>query len=104
MVYPTLTLLEELGQIAGTAEGSRKSYIITPAGAEALAAGQGPLQSILERIGRAQSLEPGLPVLRAMENLRTALRLKLGRAALAPEATRKIADALDAAARTIEEI
>ena len=103
VVYPTLTMLEELGQIAGTAEGSRKSYAITEAGTQALAAEQGPLQLILERIGRAQSLEPGLPVIRAMENLRTALRLKLGRAALPPEATRKIADALDAAARTIEE-
>ena len=103
VVYPTLTLLEELGQVAGTAEASRKSYAITPAGAEALAAQQGAVRAIMDRIAEAQSLEPGLPVVRAMENLRTALRLKLGRAALPPEATRKIADALDAAARAIEE-
>ncbi len=103
VVYPTLTLLEELGQIAGTAEGSRKSYAITTAGAEALATQQDAVQAMLERIGRAQRAEPGLPVIRAMENLKNALRMKLGAKALAPEVTRKIADALDAATRAIEE-
>lgn len=104
VVYPTLTLLEELGQIAGTAEGSRKSYAITLAGTEALAAQQAPLRLILDRIAGAQSREPGLPVIRAMENLKIALRLKLGRGGLAPEITRKIADTLDAAARAVEEL
>ncbi len=104
VVYPTLTLLEELGQVASTAEGSRKSYAITPAGAEALAAQQEPLRQILDRIAGAQSREPGLPVIRAMENLRTALRLKLGQGGLPPDMTRKIADTLDAVARQIEEL
>jgi DNA-binding PadR family transcriptional regulator len=104
VVYPTLTLLEELGQVASTAEGSRKSYAITMAGTEALAAQQEPLRLILDRIAGAQSREPGLPVIRAMENLRNALRLKLGRGGLAPEVTRKIADTLDATARQIEEL
>ena len=103
VVYPTLTLLEELGQVAGTAEGSRKSYAITAAGGEALAAQREAVAAILARIAGAQPAEPALPVLRAMENLRTALRLKMGRTALAPEAARRIADALDAAARAVEE-
>jgi DNA-binding PadR family transcriptional regulator len=104
VVYPTLTLLEELGQITSTAEGSRKSFAITETGAAELAANQTGVNAILARIAASQPREPGLPILRAMENLRTTLRLKLGANALSAETTRKIADTLDAAARTIEDI
>ncbi len=103
VIYPTLTLLEELGQVASTTEGSRKSYAITPAGSEALATQGAAVEAILARIKANQPHEPGLPVIRAMENLRTALRLKLG-TGVSPETARRIADALDAAARTIEEL
>jgi hypothetical protein len=44
-----------------------------------------------------------MPVLRAMENLKTALRMKFGAQPMPPETARKVADALDAVARTIEE-
>jgi DNA-binding PadR family transcriptional regulator len=104
VVYPTLTLLEELGHVASTTEGSRKSYAITVAGTTALAAEQETVNAILFRIAAAQPREDAAPVIRAMENLKTALRLKIGREAPAPETTRKIADILDAAARQIEDI
>ena len=104
VIYPTLTLLEELGQIAGTTEGSRKSFAITEAGSEALTAAQEAVNAILARIAASQPREAGMPILRAMENLRTTLRLKLGAAAPSAETTRKIADTLDRAARAIEEI
>ncbi len=104
VVYPTLTLLEELGHVASTADGSRKSYAITEAGTKALAAEQETVNAILFRIAAAQPKEDAAPVIRAMENLKTALRLKIGREAPAPETTRKIADILDAAARQIEDI
>jgi len=104
VVYPTLTLLEELGHVASTADGSRKSYAITEAGTKALAAEQETVNAILFRIAAAQPREDAAPVIRAMENLKTALRLKIGREAPAPETTRKIADILDAAARQIEDI
>jgi DNA-binding PadR family transcriptional regulator len=104
VVYPTLTLLEELGHVASTAEGSRKSYAITEAGSKALAAEQEAVNAILFRIAAAQPRGDAAPVVRAMENLKTALRLKIGREAPAPETTRKIADVLDAAARQIEDI
>jgi DNA-binding PadR family transcriptional regulator len=103
VVYPTLTLLEELGQVTAVTEGSRKSYAITPAGTEALAAEQDTLKAILLRIAAAQPREAAAPVIRAMENIKTALRLKLGRDTT-PEQNRKIADVLDAAARQIEEL
>jgi DNA-binding PadR family transcriptional regulator len=104
VVYPTLTLLEELGQVESTAEGSRKSFSITPAGLEVLAQNKAAVDVILTRIAAFQPREQALPVIRAMENLKTALRLKLTCKATTPEAARKIADALDTATRQIEEI
>jgi DNA-binding PadR family transcriptional regulator len=104
VVYPTLTLLEEIGQVSSVAEGNRKSFTITPDGTAALAADRTSLDAILARIAQVQAQEPALPVVRAMENLRTALRLKLASGATAPELARKIADAIDHTARTIEDL
>ncbi len=104
VVYPTLTLLEELGQVSSTTEGTRKSFAITEAGAAALAANQEAVNMVLARIAAAQPREAAAPVIRAMENVKTALRLKLGRDSAPAELSRKIADVLDAAARQIEEL
>ncbi len=103
VIYPTLTLLEDIGQIASTAEGNRKSYAITDPGKTALAENQPAVTAILERIAATKPREAAMPVMRAMENIKTALRLKLGGDALSPETVRKVADALDEAARKIEE-
>ncbi len=108
VVYPTLTLLEEIGHVSSIAEGNRKSFTITPDGTAALAEDCANLDAILTRISQvraqAQAQEPALPVVRAMENLRTALRLKLATGPTAPELARQIADAIDQAARTVEEL
>ncbi len=103
VIYPTLTLLEELGHIASITEGNRKSYAITEPGKTALTENQNAVTVILTRIAAAQPRETAMPVMRAMENLKTALRLKLGQAEPSAETIRKIADTLDSAARTIEE-
>ncbi len=103
VIYPTLTLLEDLGQIASATEGNRKSYAITDPGKTALTENQDAVTAILTRIAAAQPRETAMPVMRAMENLKTALRLKLGRDEPSTDTIRKIADALDSAARTIEE-
>jgi DNA-binding PadR family transcriptional regulator len=97
-------LLEELGQVSSTTEGTRKSFAITEAGAAALAANQEAVNMVLARIAAAQPREAAAPVIRAMENVKTALRLKLGRDSAPAELSRKIADVLDAAARQIEEL
>jgi DNA-binding PadR family transcriptional regulator len=104
VIYPTLTMLEELGQVESTMEGTRKNFAITPAGAETLAESQEAVNLLLTRIAAAQPREVGASVIRAMENLRTALRMKLQTKETAPEVTRKIADLLDGAARQIEEL
>jgi DNA-binding PadR family transcriptional regulator len=103
IIYPTLTLLEDLGHITATTEGARKSYTLTPSGQAARTENQGAISTILTRISAAQSRDPAPPILRAMENLKMALRLKLGHAEQPPETTQKIAAALDLAARQIEE-
>ena len=53
--------------------------------------------------GQARVSAEAPPVLRGMENLKLALRLRLSRGALTDEQVRAIARALDAAAVAIEE-
>jgi DNA-binding PadR family transcriptional regulator len=103
VVYPTLTMLEELGQAEATAEGAKKLFGITEAGRQALAQSQTALDAILARLAGSPARETALPVMRAMENVKTALRLKLGGRAATAETLRRIADVLDEAARKIEE-
>jgi DNA-binding PadR family transcriptional regulator len=106
VVYPTLTLLEELGYVAvQTSEGSKKLYAITDEGTEFLAANQAVVDGIFERmakVGASQGGGPAPQILRAIENLKTALRLRLSRGPLAAEQVSAIAAALDAAALDVE--
>jgi DNA-binding PadR family transcriptional regulator len=104
VVYPTLTLLEDLGHVTSMTEGNRKSFTITPEGAAALAIEQKAVDAILARIAQTQGNEPALPILRAMENLKTTLRLKSISGATTPELIRKAADIIDHAARSIEDL
>ncbi len=105
VIYPTLTLLEELGQVESATEGTRKQFTIAPAGGATLAEGQDAVQALLARIAATQpSGENAAPVIRAMENLRTALRLKFSARENAADLPRRIADVLDGAARQIEEL
>lgn len=106
VIYPTLTLLEELGHIApAEASGAKKAYAITEAGRAALAENaplvddlQRRLQGLSERFGGG----PPAPVLRAMENLRLALRLRLERGRPDEADVARIVAAIDAAAREVE--
>ncbi len=104
VIYPTLTLLEELGQVESTVEGTRKSFAITADGAAALAQNRAAVDVLLAKIAAAQPREVPAPIIRAMENLRTAMRLKFSGKDAAAELFRKAADVLDAAARQIEEL
>jgi DNA-binding PadR family transcriptional regulator len=105
VIYPTLTLLEDLGYIVAQEEGGRKRYAITPEGEAYLAENDAPVSSLFERMAafasRSQVFSPQL--LRARENVKTALRLKLTSGALTPEQVTAIAAALDAAAQAIEQ-
>ena len=82
VVYPTLTLLEETGQIeVAAAEGNKKLYAITETGRETIAANRAQIDAMFARMGEAGRERRGERdprLVRAVENLRLALHLKLG--------------------------
>ncbi len=106
VVYPTLTLLEELGYATlSTSEGSKKLYAITQAGTAHLDANRASVDAIFARIAEVNSVHGGGPapqIVRAMENLTLALRLRLARGPLTEEQNRAVAAAVDAAAVAVE--
>jgi len=106
VVYPTLTLLEELGHIAlDSAEGGKKRYAITEAGRAYLVENETAVSAARARLDAAQAAYgagPAPQILRAMENVRTALRIKLSRGALTAEQVTAIAKLLDDAAAGVE--
>ena len=108
VVYPTLTMLEELGYATVDAsEGAKKLYAVTEEGRAHLAANQAAVNAILARMAEFSAAQGGGPapqILRAMENLRVALRLRLARGPLSEEQVRKIAAALDEAAGKAEAV
>jgi DNA-binding PadR family transcriptional regulator len=111
MVYPTLTLLADLGQVAETPDGSRKRFTITEAGAQALsdeAAAVAAAVARLEDLAKINRPDAG-PVRRAMRNLHTVLTTRLAQQEGDDEAVRKalqldIAAILDDAASRIERL
>lgn len=108
VVYPTLTLLEEEGYATvSTAEGSKKLYTVTDQGAEYLKTNQATVKAIFGRIeqaGKAFGRGRSPQIMRAVANLMFALKMRAGQGHLSPEQTRKIAEAIDAAARVIDEV
>lgn len=104
VVYPTLTMLEELGHVtSAVTEGTKRQYTITDAGTAHLAENAATVEAIYDRIANAGNAEDfGPQVLRAMANLKFALRLRLARGGLSAAQAGKIAGALDAAALDIE--
>ena len=106
LVYPTLNLLEELGYIAAVqAEGTKKGYAITPEGRAALEQNKAAVDALFQRIDEVAKRAGGAPdprILRAMENLKLALRLRLERGKLSDAQVADVAAALDAAAATVE--
>ncbi len=104
VVYPTLTMLEELGYVSvAAAEGGKKLHTITAEGATFLAANRDVVAAVLGRAGGAGRVG-GVPpqILRAMENFRVALRLRLGRGEMGAERVSAVAAAIDAAAAEAE--
>ena len=106
VIYPTLTLLEELGYIRPeSTEGPRKQYVATPEGTAFLAANQAVVDQIFARmaeVGRAYAGGPAPEIRRAMQNLEAALTIRLGRGPLGPDEVRAVTAILDRAAGEIE--
>jgi DNA-binding PadR family transcriptional regulator len=106
VIYPTLTLLEELGHVTVTAgDGAKKLHSITPEGQAYLDAYRPALDALLARMEEASRVHGGGPapqILRAMENLKLALRMRLSRGPLSEEQINAVAAAIDSAATSVE--
>lgn len=106
VIYPTLTLLEELGHASTEERDGKKLFALTEAGRSWMQANQPAVDVALARMQAAKLASAGGQhpgIIRATENLRMAMRLRMGRGPLSETELRAIADALDAAARAIEE-
>jgi DNA-binding PadR family transcriptional regulator len=106
VIYPTLTLLEEMGYATVAAgDGGKKLYAATPEGTAALAANKPTVDAIFERIDQVSAAHGGGPspqILRAMQNLRLALKLRLARGPLGEREVDAVVAALDQATVTVE--
>ena len=106
VIYPTLTMLEELGHIRpAEGDGTKKAYAVTEEGTAFLAANRPAVEQVLQRMAAAVEAFGGGPapeILRAMHNLRLALRIRLGRGALAGDEVRRVTEILDRAAGEVE--
>ena len=109
IVYPTLTMLEELEHIApetGKAEGGRRAFSLTPQGRAWLDTNRAELEAALARLDALRvttsQTEAG-PVQRAMQNLKTVLHQRLG-ATTDRETIFQVAGLIDDAARKIERL
>ena len=107
VVYPTLTMLEEMGLASASQDqAGRKLYALTKVGEKALADNKAQIDAIFSRFSDADDSRFAgfISVKRAMLNLRATLRLRLRGRAATPEQIQAIVDALDAAAKTIERV
>ncbi len=104
VVYPTLTMLEELGHTTVTESASKKLYAITDEGRAYLAANAAAVAAAMGRMAErgARPDAPAPQLIRAWENLRLALRLRQANGPLPEAALHAIVTALDAAAIAVE--
>jgi DNA-binding PadR family transcriptional regulator len=107
VIYPTLTMLEELGHATISENEGKKLYAITPEGTAWLEINKTAVDNALQRMQAVNTAHGGGPapeIMRARINLKMALRLREARGPLTEQQIRDIAAALDAAAITIERI
>src|SRR6476469_9239795 len=102
VIYPTLTLLQDMGLIEEAAgEGPRKPFQVTDEGRKHLE----EVEALLERLRDLAPREghgAGPAIGRAVKNLMTALRHRIGRDGLDDDLLHEIAAILDEAAQKIE--
>src|ERR1700733_8941850 len=105
VIYPTLTMLEELGHATVAESEGKKHYTITTEGTAYLDANKSAVDQAMAHMQSVKSAHGGGPapeILRARVNLKMALRLREARGPLTEQQIRDIAAALDAAAVAIE--
>eukprot|EP01037_Dinobryon_pediforme_P003707 gene3707-3754_t len=108
VVYPTLALLVDEGLIAESpGDGARKAFVATDAGRAEIAARSAEVDAItarLKTLADAASREASPSILRAMANLKLALKGRIFANGFDESLAHQIADILDDAARRIERL
>lgn len=108
VVYPTITMLEDMGQIAEqAAEGSKRLFAITEAGKLEIGEQAEQVEALfarLETLEKERGDEDRSPVKRAMINLAMALRTRMTRGERSADIAHDIAAILDETARKIERL
>lgn len=106
VVYPTLTMLAEMGHIAeDVSEGARKTYSVTADGVAFLDERKAEVASLMARLAEMageRARFDRMPVKRAMMNLRAVLMHKLG--AEGGDKLHAITAIIDEAAQKIERL
>jgi len=108
VVYPALSMLQDLGHIEGTeAESSRKAFAVTQSGAADLATNAAKVKALFARLAdlaATREQTDSAPIRRAMDNLRAVLRHRLGGGDIAKDTLHDVAAILDEAAQRIERL
>ncbi|HEX4039524.1 MAG TPA: PadR family transcriptional regulator [Acidobacteriaceae bacterium] len=108
VIYPTLTMLEEEGLASVTvSEGNRKVYSATQAGLESLEAQKERIAELFERLdetGRGFRRGRSPEIMKSMMNLRGAVIARVARGNATAEQIGRITEAIDAAAKAIDEL
>lgn len=108
VIYPTLTMLDEMGLTeVQDSEGAKKQFGITAAGTAHLEAHAAQVAALFDRLaelGSQAARTSGGPVRRAMGNLRSALQERLVASDVDTETPHRIAAILDEATQKIERL
>lgn len=108
VIYPTLTLLEEEGlTTSSTSESNKKIYSVTPEGLAFLEQHKERVAALFERLDEAgEEYRRGRApeIMKAFMNLRGAVMARVARGNATPEQIRRIVEAIDAAAKTIDHL
>ncbi|WP_254602802.1 PadR family transcriptional regulator [Sphingomonas bacterium] len=108
VVYPTLTLLDEMGLIEEQrSEGAKKRFAATEAGTAHLAEHATQVERLIARLkelGAHRQRTDGGPVRRAMGNLRVAVQDRLSRGDGLDETLHDVAALIDEVAQKIERL
>ena len=108
VIYPTLTLLGDMGQIeAADSDGAKKLFAITDAGRAELDAHAESVERLIARlteVGEERQRTDSASVRRAMGNLRAVLMNRLGDRDLGEATLHDIVALIDEAAQKIERL
>jgi len=108
VIYPTLTLLEEEGLAsASTSPDNKKVYTVTPVGLQFLEENKQRLEELFARLDEARGgFERGRSpeLMKAFMNLRGAVMARVFRGNVTAEQIKKITEAINAAAKAIDEL